>query len=83
MRRIVLRSTQLLDMQYLNPQVRLVLAAAVGLVTPGDLVNTLRYGRWQVRTVDPFRVPGATTISVIAELIEDTVADRPPSRDVQ
>jgi len=40
MRRIVLHPTQLLDMQYLNPQVRLVLKASVSVVMPGDQVIT-------------------------------------------
>lgn len=71
MRRIVLRPTQLLDMQYLNPQVRLVLAASVGSVTPGDLVITPRYGDWQVKEVGPVMASENTTISVIADLIED------------
>jgi acyl dehydratase len=81
MRTIVLRPTQLLDMQYLNRQVRLVLAASVGPVEPGDLVITPRYGHWQVRAVDPVLAPEATTISVIADLIEAAIIERPPCRD--
>ena len=71
MRRIVLHPTQLLDMQYLNPQVRLVLKASVGVVMPGDQVITPRYGDWLVKAVDSVIASGDTTISVIADLIED------------
>ena len=53
MRRIVIRPTQLLDIQYLGPQVRLVLAASIGSVVPGDQVITQRYGDWLVEAVGP------------------------------
>ncbi len=71
MRRIVLRPTQLLDMQYLNPQVRLVLKASVGVVMPGDQVITQRYGDWLVKAVDSVIAPENTTISVIADFMQD------------
>ena len=69
MRKIVIRPTQLLDMQYLGPQVRL-LRVSVGSVVPGNQVVTQRYGDWLVEAVDPVSAPGSTVISVIADLVE-------------